>query len=343
MTKLSPGKGQEYFFARPADLEQAEFLPLTPQDKERSILYMGCPEFSLPLLQSLVDQGFNLLGVATQPDRPVGRKQLLTPTPTKVLAEELGLPVFTWPKLDQAHLGDDLAKLKPDLIITSAYGNILPAAVLNIPRFGCLNVHPSLLPRWRGASPVASAIMAGDQETALSIIEMGEGLDDGDLVASCRLPILAEDDTPSLSQRLADLAAQLLPRILPAWYRGLIETRVQDDSQSSYAKKLDREDGLLDFRLTAQENLNKIRALTPWPGTYTYYQGKRYKVFKASLADQCSLQPGQVVRQGRDLLVACRDACLRLETLQGPNGKLVSACECYHNFAEGTCFGGPES
>lgn len=339
MTKAAQGISNTYFFESPATMARGDFLPLTAEDKAKSILYMGCPEFSLPLLQSLVDQGFKVVGVATQPDRPVGRKQVLTPTPTKILAEKLGLPVYTWPKLDQAHMGDDLENLQADLIVTSAYGNILPAAVLAQPRYGCLNIHPSLLPRWRGASPVASAIMAGDQETALSIIEMGEGLDDGDLVASCRLPILPEDDTPSLSQKLSELSAVLLPKILPAWYRGLVDTRAQDDRQSTYAKKLEREDGLLDFTQTAQANVDKIRALTPWPGTYTFYQGKRYKVIGASVADQCSLKPGQVVRHERDLLVACKDACLRLETLQGPNGKLVQASDCFHNFAEGSCFG----
>ncbi len=339
MTKTAQDKSYTYFFDSPSAMASGDFLPLSAQDKAKSILYMGSPEFSLPLLQSLVDQGFNVVGVATQPDRPVGRKQVLTPTPTKVLAQKLGLPVYTWPKLDQAHMGDDLTSLQADLIVTSAYGNILPAPILELPRYGCLNIHPSRLPRWRGASPVASAIMAGDNNTALSIIEMGEGLDDGDLVASCGLPILPEDNTPSLSQKLSELSAVLLPQILPAWYRGLVETKVQDDRQSTYAKKLAREDGLLDFSQTAQANINKIRALTPWPGTYTLYQGKRYKVFAASLAGPCSLKPGQVVRHDRDLLVACQDACLRLETLQGPNGKLLQASDCFHNFAEESCFG----
>lgn len=339
MTKAAQEKLHQYFFASYEDLAAGDFLPLTGQDKSKSILYMGSPDFSLPLLQSLADQGFNLLAVATQPDRPVGRKQQLTPTPAKLLAESLGLPVYTWPKLDPAHIGDDLDTLQPDLIITSAYGNILPPEILDLPPYGCLNVHPSLLPRWRGASPVASAIMAGDQETALSIMEMGPGLDDGDLLASCRLPILAEDDTPSLSCKLADLSAILLPKILPAWYRGLIDLRPQDDSQSTYAKKLEKADGLLDFSQTAQANVNKIRALTPWPGSYTFYEGKRYKILQASVAAPCSLQPGQVVRHERELWLACQDACLRVESLQGPNGKRVEASDCFHNFAEGSYFG----
>lgn len=331
--------GVNLHFDSVQEMREFDFREASEKQKSYRILYMGCPEFSLPPLRALIEEGFNVVGLATQPDRPVGRKQILTPTPAKVLADQHSIPVYQWEKLSEDLMGDDLAKIKPDLIITSAYGNILPKLVLDYPKYGCLNIHPSLLPRWRGASPVASSIIAGDEETALSIILMGEGLDDGDIVASCRYPISETINQEELTEVLGDLSAELLIGLLTYWYRGELELIVQDEKEVTYAEKLSREDGLLNFHKSARENANLVRGLYPWPGAYTFHEGKRYKVYQAqALESEASYKPGTVVRDGEKLIVACKDGLLSLEIIQGPSGKKLSACDCYHNFAEGACF-----
>lgn len=330
----------EFAFASPDCLLESDFRPATEADKAKRILYFGSPEFSLPPLRALHEQAYNLLGVVTQPDRPVGRKQVLTATPTKLLARELGLEVYQWEKLNEAAIREELEALKPDLIVTSAYGNLLPGWLLDLPTYGPLNIHPSLLPRWRGASPIASSLLAGDQETALSIIEMGEGLDDGDIVASCRYPISDEVDQESLGRDLAELSAELLLRILPYWYAGELKLTKQNEHEVTYASKLTREDGLLDFQLSARANFNKVRALYPWPAAYSYYDGKRYKIYRAHVENALHKhKAGEVVRLDNRLLVACSDGLLSLDLIQGPNGKKLSGSDCYHNFEPGSCFG----
>ncbi|MDO5015658.1 MAG: methionyl-tRNA formyltransferase [Eubacteriales bacterium] len=340
MDQRSSSQPIELSFSSPAQLSSYDFRPATEEDKTKRVLYFGSPEFSLPPLRLLHEQGYKLVGVVTQPDRPVGRKQVLTPTPTKALAEDLGLNVYQWAKLNEDGVREELEALKPDLIVTSAYGNLLPKWLLDLPTFGPLNIHPSLLPNWRGASPIASSLLAGDRETALSIIKMGVGLDDGDIVASCRYPISDEEDQESLSRELAELSAELLLAILPYWYAGELKLTKQSEAEATYAKKLTREDGLLDFQHSARANFNRVRALYPWPGAYTYYDGKRYKVYRAHVEDKAhSHKPGEVVRADDRLLVACSDGLLSLDLIQGPNGKKVAGSDCYHNFAPGNCFG----
>ncbi len=329
-------------FSSRQEFADQNFMAASPEDKEKRILYMGCSDFSLPPLQVLAEEGFHLVGVATQPDRPVGRKQKLTPTCVKVLAEELAIPVYEWSDLRNPEVLSEIERIAPELIITSSYGNILPKKIIDYPKYSCLNLHPSILPRWRGASPVASAILAGDKETAISLLQMTEGLDNGPVLASVKLPIEDEYDTPMLTAILADLSADLLLAALPYWLRGLVDVRVQDEAGATYAKKLSREDGLLDFTKSVRDNMNKVRALNPWPGAYTFYQGKRYKIYKASILEENTCfpegNPGQVVRRGKNLVIRCKDGLLCVEILQGPGGKKLQACDCYHNFAAGSCF-----
>lgn len=327
------------FFDSAKQAAEFEFPAASEEIKAKRILFMGSPDFALPQLKALVEQGYNVVAVATQPDRKVGRKQVLTPTPVKVLAQELDLPVYDWVSLKNTEALEDLTQIKPDLIITSAYGNILPPKVLDFPPYGCINIHPSDLPRWRGASPIESALLAGDERVAASIMLMGEGLDDGDVLAKCYLAVNQEIDAPALSTELADLSAALLIKILPAWYLGLLSREEQDESKVTYAPKLSREDGLLDWRKTAQENHDKVRALRPWPEAYTIYQGQRYKVRKSSIIEEgTNAMPGEVVRRGKNLIVSCHDKLLCLEEIQSPKGKIMSGYDCYHNFAEGSFF-----
>ena len=280
---------------------------------------MGSPEFALPTLRRLA-QTYPVVGVVTQPDRPSGRGRKLTPPPVKLLALELGLPVIQPERLRHPDAMQTLREWQPDLIIVAAFGQILRQEVLDLPHYGCINVHASLLPRWRGAAPIQAAILHGDAETGVSIMRMDAGVDTGPILSQRSIAITPDDTAGSLSQKLAGLGAELLIETLPAYLEGTLQPQPQDDALATYAPMLKKEEGLLDFTQTAFQLERVVRAFNPKPGAYTFYQGQILKVHRARAVSEKAFAPGsQVIFQGTPA-VACKEGWLVLEEVQ-PAGK----------------------
>ena len=246
------------------------------------LVFMGSPDFALRSLKRLAeDKTVQLVGVVTQPDRPAGRGRNLTPPPVKILAQSLGLEVIQPPRLREPEPFAKLASWQPEMIVVAAYGQILRQNVLDLPQYGCINVHASLLPRWRGAAPIQAAIAAGDIQSGVSIMKMDAGVDNGPVLAQHVVPVLASDNAETLSARLADVGAQLLMETIPGYLQGKIIPQPQDESLVTRAPMLKKEDGLLDFNLPADELVRKIRAFNPWPGAYFIWQDNLLKVHRA--------------------------------------------------------------
>src|SRR5271154_3477113 len=250
------------------------------------IVFMGTAELSCASLEKLAgDKNFQILAVVTQPDKPKGRELKLTSSPVKILAEKLQLPVLQPLKARDEKFVSELRELKPDLIVVVAYGQILPQSILDLPRFGCLNVHTSLLPKYRGAAPIQRAIANGDTETGVTIMKMDAGLDTGDIVAQRRTPIQPEDDSAALHDRLAQLGAKLLAQTIPDYVTGKISPRPQPVEGASYAAKIKKEDGRIDWNQPAKTIWSRLRAFTPWPGAFTFLktglQPRLLKIWKA--------------------------------------------------------------
>lgn len=251
--------------------------------KER-IVFMGTASFSLAVLKMLIEEGYNIVGVVTQPDRYVGRKKVLTMPDVKVEALKYDIPVIQPARIKEDY--QTVADLKPDLIITAAYGQIVPQAVLDIPRLGCINVHASLLPLYRGGAPVHQAIIDGQEKTGVTIMYMVKKMDAGDMIAQKETPILEEDTVGILYDRLSDLGAELLKETLPDILKGINQRIPQDENLVTYAPTLSREDERLDWNMSARQVYNKVRGTNPWPGSYTTYQGKTVKIW-AGQVHQC--------------------------------------------------------
>ena len=251
--------------------------------KER-IVFMGTASFSLAVLKMLIEEDYNIVGVVTQPDRYVGRKKVLTMPDVKVEALKYDIPVIQPARIKEDYQA--VADLKPDLIITAAYGQIVPQAVLDIPRLGCINVHASLLPLYRGGAPVHQAIIDGQEKTGVTIMYMVKKMDAGDMIAQKETPILEEDTVGILYDRLSDLGAKLLKETLPDILKGTNQRIPQDENLVTYAPTLSREDERLDWNMSARQVYNKVRGTNPWPGSYTTYQGKTVKIC-AGQVHQC--------------------------------------------------------
>lgn len=292
------------------------------------VLFAGTPEFALASLRALVDAGTKPVAVLTQPDRPAGRGKRLTQSPVKQFAIERGIEVLQPATLRSPEIAVDLEALSPDILIVAAYGLILPQEVLDIPTHGCLNVHASLLPRWRGAAPIQVAILHGDTETGVSLMSMTAGLDCGPVYVSKALSIGADETAGELHDRLADLGGSLLVEHLAAILDGSIEAVEQDESQTVYAPKVDKRDAVIDWRRSAQELRRLVRAYNPVPGAWFDLDGERIKVWEVQLTDDVSDEPGKVVSSGRTgLTVACGQSGLRLETVQRPGKRRVTGEE----------------
>ena len=248
------------------------------------IVFMGTASFSLAVLKMLIEEGYNIVGVVTQPDRYVGRKKVLTMPDVKVEALKYDIPVIQPARIKEDYQA--VADLKPDLIITAAYGQIVPQAVLDIPRLGCINVHASLLPLYRGGAPVHQAIIDGQEKTGVTIMYMVKKMDAGDMIAQKETPILEEDTVGILYDRLTDLGAKLLKETLPDILKGINQRIPQDENLVTYAPTLSREDERLDWNMSARQVYNKVRGTNPWPGSYTTYQGKTVKIW-AGQVHQC--------------------------------------------------------
>lgn len=248
------------------------------------IVFMGTASFSLAVLKMLIEEDYNIVGVVTQPDRYVGRKKVLTMPDVKVEALKYDIPVIQPARIKEDYQA--IVDLKPDLIITAAYGQIVPQAVLDIPRLGCINVHASLLPLYRGGAPVHQAIIDGQEKTGVTIMYMVKKMDAGDMIAQKETPILEEDTVGILYDRLSDLGAKLLKETLPDILKGTNQRIPQDENLVTYAPTLSRKDERLDWNMSARQVYNKVRGTNPWPGSYTTYQGKTVKIW-AGQVHQC--------------------------------------------------------
>lgn len=255
------------------------------------VVFMGSPEFAIPSLEALA-KAYNVVGVVTQPDRPAGRGRKEQPCAVKARALELGLPVFQPESLRKLTAVAELSRFEPELIVVAAYGQILPKAVLEMPRFGCVNVHASLLPAWRGASPIQAAIANGDSQSGVTIMLMDEGMDTGAILAQRSVPIRPGTNAAELSDQLAHLGAMTLLEVLPAYLRGTLAAIPQDGSKMSLAPKLRKQDSFLDFGLDGQILLNQIFAFQPWPGAVYEWNGRRLKILEAHFHPTFEASPG---------------------------------------------------
>ena len=298
--------------------------------KARTV-FMGSPEFALPTLQALADQTI-VTGVVTQPDRRAGRGKTMKAPPVKVLAQELGLEVFQPDSLRTPQAIEKLNLWYPDVIVVTAFGQILRKNILNLPEYGCLNVHASLLPRWRGASPINAAILHGDEETGVTIMKMDDGLDTGPILAKRVIPILPDDNAGSLSEKLASLGADLLAATLPDYLSGEIAPTPQDDQASTYAPMLSKQDGKLDFSEPAENLARKIRAFNPWPGTYLLWKDQPLKVHRAHSETGFGGTPGNRTIHESLPAIHTTDGLLVIERLQ-PAGKKVQDGKVFLNGA----------
>ena len=299
------------------------------------LVFMGSPDFALPTLKSLAeDKAFQLVGVVTQPDRPAGRGRNLTPPPVKVFAQSLGLEVIQPPKLREPEPFDKLASWRPEMIVVAAFGQILRQNVLDLPRYGCINVHASLLPRWRGAAPIQAAIAAGDTHSGVSIMKMDAGVDNGPILAQQAIPILPSDNAETLSARLAELGSHLLIRTIPGYVQGEVIPQPQDESLATRAPMLKKEDGLLDFNQPADLLERKIRAFDPWPGAYFVWQDNLLKIHRAHTWIQTGSVPAK--REIIDGLPALgtSQGWLVLDEVQ-PAGKRIMSGDVFLNGARG--------
>ena len=253
---------------------------------------MGSPEFSLPTLIGLADH-YSVVGVVTQPDRPAGRGRILTPPPVKELALALGLPFIQPNRLREPEALAQLQAWQPDLIVVAAFGQILRQNVLDLPLKGCINVHASLLPRWRGAAPIQAVIAAGDPLSGVTIMKMDAGIDTGAILSQVTVEITGQDTAGTLGSRLSEKGAELLLATLPGYLDGSIEPRPQDNSLATYAPMLKKEDGLLDPALPAEALARRVRAYQPWPGAYIIWEGDILKIMRAYAGESSGVQPGQ--------------------------------------------------
>lgn len=265
------------------------------------IVFMGTPRFALPSLLSLIDS-HDLVAVVTQPDRPSGRRRQLRPSPVKEAALEAGIPLLQPERIRADEPISALSGLDADLFVVVAFGQILPQRLLDVPRYGSINVHASLLPRWRGAAPIQAAIRAGDRETGVTIMKMDAGLDTGPVIARRSIPIARDETGQSLHDKLAQLGAEVLVETLPGYLDGTRLPMPQDDDCATYAPTIKKEDGRLDWTRAALELERTVRAYTPWPGTFTHWKGRQLKIHSGYAASD-SARPGLVVNHAQGIAI----------------------------------------
>ena len=307
------------------------------------IIFAGTPDFAARHLDALLSSEHQVVGVFTQPDRPAGRGKKLMPSPVKVLAEEKGLPVFQPASLRAEENQQLVASLNADVMVVVAYGLILPKAVLAMPRLGCINVHGSLLPRWRGAAPIQRSLWAGDAETGVTIMQMDVGLDTGDMLFKLACPITDEDTSATLYDKLAELGPQGLIATLQQLAQGTAQPQVQDEAQVTYAEKLSKEEARLDWSLSTAQLERCIRAFNPWPMSWFMVDEQPVKVWKASvIPSKPTEKPGTIVEVSKaGIQVATADGILNLESLQPAGKKAMSAQDLLNSRREWFVPGNP--
>jgi len=292
-----------------------------------NIVFAGTPEFAVPCLNAIAASGHRLTGVLTQPDRPAGRGRKLAASPVKQRALELGVAVQQPESLRNAAAFSELAALAPDVIVVVAYGLLLPKKVLALPQYGCINVHASLLPRWRGAAPIARAILAGDRETGVTLMQMAAGLDTGPMIVRRAVPIDEDTTAGTLHDTLADLGARELSQVLGRLSEG-ITAEPQDDTQACYARRLDKGEAAIDWRLRADEIARAVRAFVPWPVAHARLDGQPVRFWHATAgpASNHDVAPGTVVAaSSKGIDIATGAGTLRVQTLQLPGKKRMDA------------------
>jgi methionyl-tRNA formyltransferase len=307
----------------------------TPLNKPLKIVFAGTPEFAALHLQSLINSEHDVIAVYSQPDRPAGRGNKLQTSAVKQLAVEHTIPVFQPQSLKTQEAQLTLAELQADIMIVVAYGLILPTAVLNSPKLGCLNVHGSLLPKWRGAAPIQRSIWAGDTETGVTIMQMDEGLDTGAILFKQSLSITKEDTSVSLYQRLAEIGPKALLETLTKLHE--LQALTQDDELASYAKKLSKEEAKIDWNIPAEQLERNIRAFNPWPVAFFSLNGSNIKVYASDVVqnDNPNIPAGQIVKSDKQgILVATSNKCLLLTKLQLPGKKPMLAADVLNGRAD---------
>jgi methionyl-tRNA formyltransferase len=290
------------------------------------IVFMGTPEFAVPSLEALLKSEDQVVGVVTQPDRPKGRGQELAPPPVKILAQQAGIPFLQPLKIRTQDFLDALAAWKPDLIAVTAFGRILHAPILNLPPKGCVNVHGSLLPKYRGAAPVQWAVINGETETGITTMLMDEGMDTGPMLLQERIPILPDDTAGTLAPRLAALGGRLLVETIAQLKAGAITPRAQDHAQATLAPLLKKEDGVIDWTASAQSIANRVRGLSPWPGAYTFHGQERWNIWKAvAIQEPVQDRPGTLLAVTKQSLkVASGNGVLEILEIQTANSRRMS-------------------
>ena len=293
------------------------------------IVFMGTPEFAVPSLEALLKSDDRVVGIVTQPDRPKGRGQRLAPSPVKVIALREQIPLLQPLKMKDPHFLAALSGWKPDVIAVAAFGRILPPAILLLPPRGCINVHGSLLPKYRGAGPIQWAIINGETETGITTMLMDEGMDTGAMLLQATIAIRADDTAGSLSPRLADVGGRLLIETLAQLKAGTLTPRPQDHRQATLAPLLKKEDGLINWTTPATSIANRIRGLTPWPGAYTFLQQDRWTISRATAINETTtLAPGQITALTKDAIhVATGSGVLAIHELQPANSRRMPAAQ----------------
>lgn len=290
------------------------------------IIYMGTPEFAVPALKAIHKEGHQIVAVYSQPPRPAQRGHKVMKSPVQQVAEELGLPVFTPESLKDQNEQKKFSALEADVGVVAAFGMILPRAILEAPKYGCINIHASLLPRWRGAAPIQRAILAGDKETGITIMQMDESLDTGAILLQDIVPITAETTASDLYDRLADLGSRMVLDVLDDLETGNLDPRSQPTKGVTYAEKLRRDEGKIDWFEAAYYLERKIHAFNPWPGTWFKYKEQRIKVLDAEVTHlHIDGKPGTVLDE--QLTVACAEGALRILRVQKPGGREMETFE----------------
>jgi methionyl-tRNA formyltransferase len=286
---------------------------------KKKIIFMGSPAFAVPILKELAN-AFDIITAVTQPDRPTGRGRKIEQSPIKKLSLALGLPLIQPMKIREAEVVNHLQIINPDLIVVAAYGQIIPKNILEIPSLGCINVHASLLPRWRGASPIQAAILSGDVITGVSIMKMDEGLDTGPIIAQQEISISIDDTFFSLSEKLSNLGASLLIETLGEYFSGKSKLTNQDEEQATKTHLIKKEEGLLDLKMPAEMLERAIRAYNPWPGTFFFWGSHQIKVLKAHILDSQKVQPNQHLVHQKKPAIGTGHGLLIMDIVQ-PAGK----------------------
>jgi methionyl-tRNA formyltransferase len=299
-----------------------------------NLLFCGTPQFAVPTLSALATAGHTIQFVVSQPDRPSGRGMQVSPTPVKARAAELGLRVTQPDKIKaNAELRAQLETLKPDAIVVVAYGRILPKWMLDLPRYGCINAHASLLPKYRGAAPIQWVIANGESVTGVTTMRIDEGLDTGDMLLQREIEILHDDTTITLSPRLAELGAELTVETLRALEQGTVVPQPQDNFHATLARIITKEDGRADFTRPAREIHNRLRGFQPWPGVFTRFRGKSLNFWKTDAIDSGSLAPGEIRAEQDSLVIGCgENTALSVIELQPEGKKRMSAREFINGY-----------